>query len=162
MGHGVYDPSPWSVHTHEYHRESQQGHLSIRSPHGPGLSEHKLVNECELSRQPLSLPESSGRHFCLGWESESMFSLASYAHNTQTYDQSASTGCPRTQLKKKHVCLCVHMFIPVCARACVCESGGWGLRGHPPFPASPSQGPPKLMPHLEPTYLVESRRAAGL
>lgn len=73
VGHGVYDSSPWSVHTHEYHKEPQQGHLSLRSPHGPGLSECKLVNECELSRWPLSLPESSGRQFRLGWGSKSMF-----------------------------------------------------------------------------------------
>lgn len=142
VGHGVYDPSPWSVHTHEYHRKSQEGHLSIRSRHGPGLSEHKPVNECELSRQPLSLSESSGRQFCLGWESESMFRFSLLCPQHTDLDQSASTGCPRTQLKKKHVCLCVHMFIPVCACACVCESGGWGLRGHPPLPSIPlSRGP---------------------
>lgn len=116
VGHGVYDPSPWSVHTHEYHKAPQQGRLSLRSPHGPGFSECKLVNECELSRWPLSLPESSGRQFRLGGGS----GLASYAHNTHTYDQSASTGSPRTQLKKRHVCLCVHVFIRECACACVC------------------------------------------
>lgn len=81
--------------------------------HGPGLSQRKLVNECELSRQPLFLSLLEGSSDGAGGQSRC--SLTSYAHSDTCLGSKCPHRFPPGQVRE---CVCECVFV------CVCVLGG--------------------------------------